>query len=140
MAAPVILKRRLFFNIMAECNLFGISTIDSQIEHFMIYGGAYKLPSPNTIKNWTDTERHIKTKRYFGSILTFNHVLLFKHIRVHDDDTLLKIQNQLKPYKDFFGLVDTETTDLDLFCRSIVNQFAKFVDMYIPDWKLHNDD
>lgn len=134
MVCAVVLKRKLFFDILCDVGIFRIQTPSSQIEHFLIYAGATKLPVPNTVKNWIDTERSVNTKRYFGTKYFSGNVKLFKKIRKEPKYRLIQLQEKFKNYKEYFAYIDVNTTDLDVFCKSIVNEFSGFVGLNFPIW------
>ena len=50
MIYPVLLRRKLFFDLLANDKIFGLKDTDSQIQHFLIYAGATRIPVPQTIK------------------------------------------------------------------------------------------
>ena len=134
MIYPVLLRRKLFFDLLANDKIFGLKDTDSQIERFLIYAGATRIPVPQTIKNWIDTERSVKTTRYFSTVTRLNHIKLFTQLRKEPDSRLKSLQNNFKPYKEFFIYIDTETSNLDNFCKSLINQFSGFVGLNLPTW------
>lgn len=132
MITIVVLKRRLFFDILCEAKIFGIIHNIPQLEHFLIYAGATKMPAAQTVRNWVDTERRIQTKRYFPFDAVYKYKNLFNHLRQEPEDKLRLLQQLFRHYRTHFKKINTSTTDLDVFCESVINEFSGFIGLYLP--------
>lgn len=90
---------------------------------FMAAGYPDEIPGP-TAKSWLQGDRSCKTSMYFptGEV---DAKRVFRYFRDRPDSKLQQLQRifreQALPDSD--SPIDTETSDLDRFCWSLVNQF-----------------
>lgn len=99
-------------------------SLESIIKELFDIAGCTSAPTPETIKSWLYGGRKCKSSTYFlkNAIET---EAVFRYFRKRPSNKLIHLQkifeNQISPNSD--SAIDVKTTDLDIFCWSLVNQF-----------------
>lgn len=115
-----------FFNTIKDSGLFGNIPAKQIIVRLFKAAGSMKEFSEDTAQSWIDNKRNCKTSKYFPNGKLNNESDAIKFFKNHPKDKLKELQ-QLFGKAGCDSPIDLKTNDMDIFCKSLVNQFLDFL-------------
>lgn len=114
-------------------------SLESIMANLFSIAGCVVQPSMEAIKSWLLGKRNCKSSNYFPND-TIKTEVVFRHFRNKPRDKLSNLQRIFKEQGVLASSspIDVKTTDLDIFCWSLVNQFLdllKFDRVDVPQPK-----
>ena len=96
----------------------------TNIVNLFIAAGRMEGFTEQAAAHWVSGRRNCKVSTYFPGGKITNKVETFNFFRKRPEGKLKNLQLEFRKINDNDSPIDLETTDMDIFCCSLVNQFA----------------
>lgn len=111
-----------FFTTLKASELFGNTSIAQILILLFKAAGAVNDFSEDTAKSWINGKRNCKASTYFPEGKLNNITGAINFFRNRPEENLKKLQRLFGKIKSD-SPIDSKTSDMDIFCKSLVNQF-----------------